>query len=122
MKRFIQALVFAMATCAVVTLGFTWFDSERVIYLPFQIPGDSAQMAATVPPFGIFIEAEFREEGNGRCSILAHERVHWSQYQRMGLFGFYYAYLTEYWANGRFDHWMEREAREKSCSSKKNAP
>lgn len=118
MKRVIQALVFGVATCTGVIFGFTLFDSERLIYLPFQIPGDSSQMAATVPPFGIFIEEAFREEGDGFCSILAHERVHWEQYQRMGLFGFYHAYLTEYWKNGRFNHWMEREAREKSCQSK----
>lgn len=83
---------------------------EQVVYLPFDLPGK--QMATTIPPFGIFIEKEFKNEGVGKGSILAHERIHWEQYQKMGFFNFYYEYLSEYIKHGRvIDHWMEVEAR-----------
>ena len=82
---------------------------ERVIYIPFDIPG--RQMAATIPPFGIFIEEKYKLDGVGKGSILAHERIHWEQYQKMGFFNFYYDYLSEYIKQGRvIDHWMEVEA------------
>jgi len=83
--------------------------TERVFYLPFDIPG--TQMAATLPPFGIFIEDKFEDEGDGPGSILKHEKVHWKQYQRMGLIRFYYTYLTLYAKHGRINNWMEEEAR-----------
>ena len=83
--------------------------NERVFYLPFDIPG--TQMAATIPPFGIFIEDKFEDEGDGPGSILKHEKVHWKQYQRMGLIRFYYTYLTLYAKHGRINNWMEEEAR-----------
>ena len=38
----------------------------------------------------------------------------------MGLLSFYYEYLTEYFKKGRFDHWMEKEAREATLESKKS--
>jgi hypothetical protein len=83
--------------------------TERVFYLPFEIPG--TQMAATIPPLGIFIEDEFENEGNGPGSILRHEIIHWQQYKRMGLIKFYYNYLTLYIKYGRVNNWMESEAR-----------
>lgn len=100
-----------------IFIGFVIYSdhvkTERVIYLPFDIPGP--QMAATIPPFGIFIESKYIDEGEGKGSILAHERVHWLQYKRMGLFNFYYEYLSEYFKHGRInDHWMEVEARKLS--------
>lgn len=86
---------------------------EKIYYLPFDIPGK--QMAATIPPFGIFIENEYRFEGDGPGSVLAHERVHWNeQYCKMGLFRFYYSYLSEYILHGRIDHEMEKEVRKLS--------
>ena len=86
---------------------------ERVIYLPFDIPGK--QMAATIPPFGIFIEEKYKMEGDGKGTLLAHERIHWEQYQEMGFFKFYYEYFSEYVKHGRVnDHWMEVDARKRS--------
>jgi hypothetical protein len=91
--------------------------SERVIHLPFNIPGK--QMAATIPPFGIFIEKGHINDPDEIGSILRHERVHWNiQYREMGLFKFYYCYLIEYIKHGRIDNWMENEAR--SLSNVKN--
>lgn len=85
------------------------FKGDRVFYTPINIPGK--QMAITIPPFGMFIESEFKNEGSGRGTLLKHERVHWSQYKRMGLLGFYGNYLSEYIGHGRVNHSMEREAR-----------
>ena len=83
---------------------------EQVVYLPFDLLGK--QMAATIPPFGIFIEGKYKDEGDGKGSLLAHERIHWEQYQKMGFFNFYYEYLSEYIKHGRVNnHWMEVEAR-----------
>jgi hypothetical protein len=83
---------------------------ERVIYMSVDIPGK--QMAATIPPFGIFIEGKYKNEGDGKGSLLAHERIHWKQYQKMGFFNFYYEYLSEYFKHSRVNnHWMEVEAR-----------
>ena len=82
---------------------------ERVFYLPFDIPG--TQMAATLPPFGIFIEEVYKSEGDLSGSLLRHEKVHWSQYKKMGLIKFYYSYTSEYLKHGRIYNWMEEEAR-----------
>ena len=82
---------------------------ERVFYLPFDILG--SQMAATIPPFGIFIEKKYRDKGEEPGSILNHERVHWDQYRKMGLVRFYYCYVFEYIKHGRIQNWMEEEAR-----------
>lgn len=84
--------------------------NERVFYLPFDIPG--TQMAATIPPFGIFIEKKYKDESDGPGSILSHERVHWNkQYKEMGLVKFYYCYVSEYIKHGRIQNWMEEEVR-----------
>lgn len=100
-----------------IFIGFVIYcnsvKTERIIYLPFNIPG--SQMAVTIPPFGIFIEYDHINDGEGKGSIIAHERVHWLQYKRMGLFKFYYEYFTEYFKHGRIhNHWMEVEARKLS--------
>jgi len=82
---------------------------DKIYYIPFNIPGK--QMASTIPPFGIFIESKYKTDK----SILRHEMVHWSQYQRMGFFGFYTTYIKEYIKYGnRFDGPMEVEARKLS--------
>jgi len=110
MKKFIKVFF-------LVILGFMIYinhvKKEYVTYLPFDIPGK--QMAATIPPFGIFIEGKYKDEGDGKGSLLAHERIHWEQYQKMGFFNFYYEYLSEYIKHGRVnDHWMEVQARKLS--------
>jgi hypothetical protein len=110
MKKLIKVLF-------LVILGFMIYSNqvkkEQVVYLPFDLPGDL--MATTIPPFGIFIEEKFKNEGDGKGSLLAHELIHWKQYQKMGFFNFYYEYLSEYIKHGRVnDHWMEVEARKLS--------
>ena len=88
------------------------FKGERIFFTPINIPGK--QMAMTIPPFGIIIEKKYKNEGGGRGTLLSHERVHWNQYKKMGLFGFYYNYFSEYVKYGRFNGSMEIEARKLS--------
>lgn len=64
-------------------------------------------MAATIPPFGTFIEARYKKNR----LIVKHEMVHWYQYRRMGFWGFYTTYLYEYIKYGRKYGPMEVEAR-----------
>lgn len=92
-----------------VLLVLNFFDKERVFYLPFNIPGNLK--ASTIPPLGIFIESQYKNEKINYRSVLTHERVHWKQYKRMGLFSFYFNYFKIYLKSGRINNWMEEEAR-----------
>ena len=95
----------------ILVLVLNMNKDEKVYYIPFDIPGK--QMAATIPPFGIFFEEKYKSDGDGPGSILSHERVHWNvQYKEMGLIKFYYNYTSIYVKNGRINNWMEEEARE----------
>jgi hypothetical protein len=112
-KRVLIPLLFLL-----VVFSLNMVKHEFVFYLPFNIPGD--QTAATIPPFGIFIEEKFETENpKNPCAVINHERIHWNQYKRMGLTSFYYNYLKCYFVSGRFNHWMEEEARE-PCFGKKS--
>jgi hypothetical protein len=91
----------------ILLFGVT-YKKDKVYYIPFDIPG--SQMAATIPPFGTFIESKYETDK----SILRHEMVHWSQYDRMGFFGFYSTYISEYKKYGRKHGPMEVEARKLS--------
>lgn len=71
-------------------------------------------MAMTIPPFGIYIEEEYVDEGDAPGSILAHERIHWFQYQERRLFGFYSAYIVDWIKHGRLYNELEEDARERS--------
>jgi len=93
----------------VVVLLFSITMKKDIInYTPIDIPG--TQMAATIPPFGIFIEKKYKNNK----SLLNHELVHWDQYNRMGFFGFYSTYVSEYLKYGRKYGPMEKEARKLS--------
>jgi hypothetical protein len=81
---------------------------DKVYFIPFDIPG--GQMAATVPPFGTFIEKKYKKDK----SILRHEMAHWKQYHRMGFYSFYGTYFKEYIKYGRKNGPMEVEARKMS--------
>jgi hypothetical protein len=61
----------------------------------------------TLPPFGIYILAERLDEEE----LVRHEKVHWSQYERMGALKFYGAYLIGLIRYGYHNHPMEKEAR-----------
>jgi len=92
----------------VVLLFLITIKKNIIYYTPIDIPG--TQMAATIPPFGIFIEKKYKNNK----SLLNHEMVHWDQYNRMGFFGFYSTYFSEYLKYGRKYGPMEKEARKLS--------
>lgn len=83
------------------------YKKDKVYYIPFDIPG--SQMAATIPPFGTFIELKYKKDK----LMLSHEMAHWDQYYRMGFFGFYKTYISEYMTYGRKYGPMEIEARKR---------
>jgi hypothetical protein len=58
-------------------------------------------------PWGIYILPEHL--GNQR--LIQHERLHWQQYQRMGLLRYYVTYLWGLVRYGYRNHPMELEAR-----------
>lgn len=64
----------------------------------------------TLPPVGIFICPEYKTH----AQLNRHERIHWSQYQRMGTLTFYGNYIAG-WVLSGFNYkgnWMEKEAYE----------
>lgn len=98
MKKFILSLVIVVSI-----LFFT--RKKEIYYIPFDIPGK--QMATTLPPFGIFIESDFKNNKE----LLGHEMVHLDQYNKMGFFGYYSTYIKEFVEYGRINGPMEVEAR-----------
>jgi hypothetical protein len=89
----------------IILLFSLTYKKNKVYYIPFDIPG--SQMAATIPPFGTFIESKYKNSK----PILRHEMVHWVQYSRMGFLSFYITYFSEYIKYGRKYGPMEIEAR-----------
>jgi len=105
MKKILMSLFF-------IIFILNLLKQEMVFYIPFNIPG--SQMAATIPPFGIFIENKYQNETKGKGSILSHEKIHWMQYRKYGLLGFYTKYIYGYLKYGRKYSPMEEEARKLS--------
>lgn len=85
--------------------------SAPVTYI-HHIPGSI--MATTIPPFGIFIEEKYKNEGDGHGTVLAHEKIHWLQYQERGLWGFYRKYIFGWLKHGRLYNELEIDARNRS--------
>ncbi|MCH2194731.1 hypothetical protein [Kordia sp.] len=61
----------------------------------------------TIPPFGIFIKESERDNK----MLLEHERIHWMQYQREGLFPFLKNYIKQHRDKGYDNNPYEIEAR-----------
>jgi len=93
------------------------FNEVRV-FLWSWIPTGKAYAAITLPPFGIFMRKRMSPSGlgteEGFKRLLDHELIHWEQYRRWGLLGYYGRYLVWLVAYGYKDHPMEVEARERS--------
>ncbi len=64
-----------------------------------------------IPPIGIFI----RQDQAGNQQLLNHELVHWQQYLRDGLLGFYGGYLQQHLCGGYDLNPYEVEARYEEC-------
>ena len=60
-----------------------------------------------LPPLGIYI----LPERLGDSRLVHHERVHWAQYERMGLVRYYLTYAWQVIRYGYHNAPMEREAR-----------
>jgi hypothetical protein len=99
----------ALVAILLIVIGLNFFKKEMVFYTPVKIP--TSLMSMTIPPFGIFIEKKYKNEGNGSGSLLQHEKKHWAQYKRMGLIKFYFQYSKEFIKYGRYAGPMEKEAR-----------
>lgn len=84
-----------------------------VKWLPFGLRG------MTIPPLGIFIKNGYQNDN----LLLEHETIHWKQYERYGLLGFYAKYFGELLKNGYADNALEIEARVESekniCSNQR---
>ncbi len=93
---------------------YSAFVSDRAphVYYVRSLPG--TMMAQTIPPFGIFIEEAYKDEGDGPGTILAHERIHWLQYQEMGFWSFYMEYISGWLKDGRLYNELEEDARQRS--------
>lgn len=76
----------------------------KIYYVKWVIPPFRAM---TIPPFGIFIKAEFKDDKQ----IINHDLIHWKQYRRMGLFMFYFRYFIQLIIIGYDTMPMEMEAR-----------
>ena len=76
----------------------------KIYYVKSLPKGYNAQ---TIPPFGIFIKEEYKNN----MELLEHELVHWKQYQRMNLLPFYFQYFKELREYGYDNAPMEIEAR-----------
>lgn len=63
--------------------------------------------ALTIPPFGIYI----KESEKDNQKLIAHEIVHWKQYQKMGLLNYYFSYFKQLKEYGYDNMPMEQEAR-----------
>jgi len=106
MKKFLKSFVVLLGCLILMIMFLNIIKTQSIFYIPFDINGK--QMAITIPPFGSFIEEKYRQDKG----ILCHEKAHWTQYERMGLFSFYSTYLKEYKEyHGRFNGPMEVEAR-----------
>lgn len=78
---------------------------DPVVHLVESIPLNYSAM--TIPAVGIFIS---KKEANN-SAILNHEKIHWQQYQKMGLLPFIGNYLKGLIVHGYDHHPMELEAR-----------
>jgi len=63
--------------------------------------------ARTIPPFGIYI----KESQKDNQALIDHEKVHWRQFRRRGLSGFYIPYFIQLKKYGYDGMPMEKEAR-----------
>lgn len=63
--------------------------------------------ASTVPPFGIYVAKDYANN----LALIEHEKIHWQQYQRMGLLNYYLQYFAQKSKFGYDNMPMEIEAR-----------
>jgi hypothetical protein len=79
--------------------------APKIYYVNYLLPPFRAM---TIPPFGIFIKKEYKND----LQILEHDLIHWRQYKRMGLFLYYFRYFIQLIIIGYDTMPMEMEARQ----------
>lgn len=104
MKKIIILIVFSIIYLFSINNTKIYY----VNYLPCNFKG------MTIPPFGIFIKKTYKNETNKPGSLIRHERIHWLQYEKLGLFSFYKTYFLEYYNNGYKNNKLEIQARKLS--------
>lgn len=109
MKPFLVICLIILCVCSIVAIFHTrnYRRIPRVTYVPW-LPFKHRR-GITIPPFGIFIRNQYKNE----TWMEPHEDIHWKQYQSRGLFRFYIEYFRDYKKNGYFNNSFEKEAREK---------
>lgn len=114
MKRFSLwlGIIAIISIVFIAALSHFRIAQDAPVTYVHSLPGSI--MAMTIPPFGIYIEDAYRDEGDAKGSILAHERIHWLQYQERGLLGFYGCYIKGWLQNGRLYNELEIDARKRS--------
>ncbi|MCX6755708.1 MAG: hypothetical protein NT068_04220 [Candidatus Nomurabacteria bacterium] len=91
-----------------IILSFNFRNIKRIPKITYVRWLPKPRRGMTIPPFGIFVRKEVTEAWEEK-----HEDVHWAQYQKLGLFKFYFKYLYEFIKNGYFKNSFEIEARKK---------
>ena len=76
----------------------------KIYYTRYILP---PYRAVTIPPFGIFIKKKHK----GNQKILNHDMAHWGQYQKIGLFMFYFKYFKQFLIYGYDKMPMEIDTR-----------
>lgn len=77
-----------------------------VSWLPLRLRG------ACLPPVGIFINTKYKGDHRYMDALLAHDLIHWRQYERMGLFMYAFRYVAQIILIGYDTMPMEMEARQ----------
>lgn len=84
------------------------------LYMSRWIPTRRRFAAIALPPIGVFVRAPWwwsvSEEEQNR--LIAHETIHWQQYEQRGVFRYYWDYLVGWLRYGYRNHPMEIEARQ----------
>lgn len=101
----ISTLLLIVAAWYVLMCILASGSDEPPVYYKKKLLGN--YNARTLPPFGIYIQ----EAHKGNAALLEHEKIHWQQYRRMGLIGFYLTYLYENAVYGYDCNSLEIEAR-----------
>lgn len=105
-------LILIIFICFSALYSITVIEKKAPVYYIQSLPGN--MLATTIPPYGIFIKEKYINEGDKPGTILAHERVHWLQYQERGFFKFYSEYLGGLYKYGRIYNDLEKDARKRS--------
>jgi len=99
-----KSSLYALGALAVFTV-YRRYSNKIPIFYVNSIAGNFN--ARTIPPFGIFI----KKSQKNNTALLNHELIHWKQFQKLGLIGFYTTYISQHIKNGYDFNRLEIEAR-----------